>query len=75
MQLDDQRARLKALSPEKRREMLQMLLRDGGTEHRIRPTSFAQRRLWFLEQMGAGAAYNVPRAYRISEDSRGIRSL
>ena len=27
--------------------------------------SFAQRRLWVLDQMGAGAAYNMHRAYRL----------
>jgi amino acid adenylation domain-containing protein len=30
------------------------------------PVSFAQRRLWLLDQMGAGAAYNVSGAVRLS---------
>ncbi len=29
------------------------------------PLSSAQQRLWFLEQMGAGGAYNVPRQVRL----------
>ena|GEM_PF-1264499 len=33
------------------------------------PASFAQRRLWFLEQMdGSGGAYNMPGAFRLKGD-------
>ncbi len=35
----------------------------AGTE---RPLSLAQERLWFLDRLGAGAAYNLPAAVRLS---------
>jgi amino acid adenylation domain-containing protein len=39
--------------------------RDGGKGERL-PLSFAQQRLWFIEQLGSGkAAYNIPGAVRL----------
>ena len=36
-------------------------VRDGDA-----PPSFAQQRLWFLDKIGAGAAYNISRVYRLT---------
>ncbi|MGH9696402.1 MAG: condensation domain-containing protein, partial [Bryobacteraceae bacterium] len=36
-------------------------------ETSIRPASFSQKRLWFLDQFDPGlSAYNLPRAFRIT---------
>ena len=49
-------------------------LRDEGAEipdlvprprDEAPPLSFSQQRLWFLDQLGAGAAYNMPWAFRL----------
>ena len=42
-------------------EPMRPMPRDGGQIE----LSFAQRRLWVLGQMGAGAAYNMHRAFRL----------
>ncbi|MET0650621.1 MAG: condensation domain-containing protein, partial [Pyrinomonadaceae bacterium] len=71
-------ARRAALSGVKRRE-LEGLLRQGGAETTAAdsiprrpvgeplPLSFAQERLWFLDQLEPGStAYNVPTAFRVT---------
>src|SRR5262249_16571498 len=75
--MDQLSSRIAGLSPQKR-ALLQLRLRQKGatvpTEPAITPradrnsarASFAQQRLWFLEQLEPGqAAYNVPRAMRL----------
>ena len=50
-------------------ELLRRLREAGRIPRAARsgpvPLSFAQQRLWFLDKMGAGAAYNVPWALRL----------
>ena len=38
----------------------------AGSREGDPPLSFAQARLWFLDQMGADAAYNMPWAFRLA---------
>ncbi|MBV9927471.1 MAG: amino acid adenylation domain-containing protein [Acidobacteria bacterium] len=54
-----------SLTPEKR-ELLRLLLQEEGGTSDAFPLSFAQQRLWFLDQLEPGsAAYNVAAAVRL----------
>ncbi|HEU5375380.1 MAG TPA: condensation domain-containing protein, partial [Ktedonobacteraceae bacterium] len=49
------------LSPEEKRVLLESILQKKSSRPRYFPLSFAQQRLWFLDQMEPGNAfYNVP---------------
>jgi amino acid adenylation domain-containing protein len=73
--MDELTKRVATLSPAKRALLDRRLVADKGLRQRPLPTrtrrntaraSFAQARLWFLQQLEPeSAAYNVPRAIRI----------
>lgn len=54
------------LMPAEKRALLAELLRRKATGNRQVPVSFAQQRLWFLDQLEPGnASYNISRAVRV----------
>jgi len=57
---------LSSLSPEKRK-LLELKLKQKGARFNSFPLSYAQQRLWFLDQMHPGSPlYNIPMAWKIS---------
>src|SRR5947209_16214692 len=55
------------LSAEERRAVLEQRLREKTSRAKTFPVSFAQKRLWFLDQLQPGSAiYNMPVALRLS---------
>lgn len=54
------------LLPAEKRALLAELLREKAAKARKLPLSFAQQRLWFLDQLDPGnASYNISRAIRL----------
>jgi amino acid adenylation domain-containing protein len=57
---------ISSLSPEKR-ALLALKLKEQGSRFNTFPLSFAQQRLWFLDQLTPGSpVYNIPVAVRLT---------
>src|ERR1044071_3251275 len=64
-----------ALTAEGKRLMLAELLRKKAQRPKYYPLSFAQQRMWFLDQMEPGTStYNMPTAMRLSGELK-VRAL
>ncbi len=56
---------LESLSPEKR-ALLENKLKKEGSKYGVFPLSYAQQRLWFIEELQPGnTAYNIPSALKL----------
>src|SRR5947209_7414450 len=55
------------LSSDEKRALLARLLEKSASKPRLFPLSFAQERLWFIDQLVPGdTSYNIPAALRVS---------
>ncbi|MBW4611020.1 MAG: amino acid adenylation domain-containing protein [Hassallia sp. WJT32-NPBG1] len=64
--MDDFSAYLNELSSEKR-ELLELLIAESGSQFNCFPLSFAQQRLWFVEQLNPNTStYNIFAAVQLS---------
>ena len=55
-----------SLSPEEKRVLLARVLREKARQSKLFPLSFAQERLWFLDQLEPGSAfYNISTGVRL----------
>ncbi|MEL6440609.1 MAG: amino acid adenylation domain-containing protein [Cyanobacteria bacterium J06621_8] len=65
--MTDSKLNLNNLSPEEKKQLLAKLLRDKSKKPKLFPTSFAQQRLWFLQQLEPeSTAYNIPAALELT---------
>ena len=58
--------KMESLSPEEKRVLVAQLLRKKASQPKSYPLSFAQQRMWFLEQLEPDTAnFNVPIALHL----------
>ena len=67
--------KLQNLSPDEKRALLARLLRKKAAAPDASPLSYAQQRLWFLDELEPGSpVYNIPAALRLSGALRATRA-